>query len=192
MFLYLIAIAVTSLSVWDYKHLAGHLVSSCYIEPGSRESRWTTAGEFTDGMNLPPHDWMPCHCNKIHRLTPWRCRYVVKKHNARGLHAPRCSAPPRSRSFFSQLHFRVMLSSLVLDVVSEQAVRKWDNSIRKVKDKHLSLERRWPSRLPSWNQKGCSIPHKTAYMQRLAEDKTKHQIKNLNLLEYLLRVQPEY
>lgn len=42
--------------------------------------------------------------------------------------------------------------------------------------------------LPSRNQKGCSIPHKTADTQRLAEDKTKHQIKNLSSLEYFLHV----
>lgn len=183
MFPYLIAIPVRSLSVWDYKHLAGHLLSSCYIEPGSRESRWTTTGKFTDGIPLPPHDRMPRHWNKIHRLIPQWCQYVIKKHNVRGLHTLRCSVSPRSQSFFSQLHFRVMLSSLVSDVVSGQAVRKWDNkkrSIRKVKDKHLSLKRRWnmtqhwifggvcDQQLPSWNQKSCSIPYKTAHKQRRA------------------------
>lgn len=75
----------TSSSVWDYKHLAGHLLSSCYDKRSDSEDN---RGEICWWNIL--YSWSPNvmrrHCNKIHLIMAHWCVYVIKKCHLRALY----------------------------------------------------------------------------------------------------------
>lgn len=178
MFPHLISGPVTSFSVWDYKHLAGHLLSSCYDKLTAAER---TAGKqrekFCDGISQSPNVMLR-HCNYTHHLMPFWCGYVIKKGNPRGLHGLICRTSLLSQTPSSAIS--TSPSTKVSDVVSgwqwwNVGVKCWKWEICKIKcfertnemlllkcldRKHLQIKT------------GCWILSKTSDTYGLAKDQT--------------------